>query len=121
MIQHIYIVKSKTNPDFLELFYSKIYADAYINKFKEVDETLYSKTKPVFESQVNQEIYYVYKIDEDKQLGKIIATKFFDNYFIKSFNLLDSNLESYLRDKIKITEEEIKSQKIRLEKQSHNL
>ncbi len=114
MTQHIYIVKSKKNPDFLELFYSKIFADKYINYFKEIDNTLYSQTKPVLESQTNDKLYYVYKTNKPISIGKITAIKFLKNYFIKSFTTDDVALDDFLKNKIIITEDEIKAQKIRL-------
>ena len=113
MTQHIYIVKSKKNPDFLELFYSKIFADNYINYFKEADPTLYSQTKPVLESQTNQNLFTAYR--ENKEIGKITAIKFLKNYYIKSFTTDDNALDDFLKNKIVITEDEIEAQKIKLD------
>lgn len=121
MTQHIYIVKSKKNPDFLELFYSKIFADSYISNFKEVDPTLYSQTKPILESQTNDKLYYVYKIDKPISIGKITAVKFLKNYYIKSFTTDDKILDDFLKDKNVITENEIKAQKIKLVAINKNL
>ena len=122
MTQHIYIVKSKKNPDFLELFYSKIFADNYISNFKEADPTLYSQTKPVLESQTNDKLYYVYNVckpsvckqDNHKAIGKITAIKFLKNYYIKSFTSDDVALDDFLKNKNVITEKEIEAQKIKL-------
>lgn len=112
MTQHIFIVKSKKNPDFLELFYSKIFADAYISNFKEADPTLYLQTKPVLESQTNQKLFTVYR--ENKPIGKITAIKFLKNYYIKSFTTDDVALDDFLKNKIVITEDKIETQKIKL-------
>lgn len=112
MTQHIFIVKSKKNPDFLELFYSKIFADAYISQFKEVDSSLYSQTKPVLESQTNDNLFTAYR--ENKPIGKITAIKFLKNYYIKSFTTDDEALDDFLKNKIVITEKEIEAQKIKL-------
>ena len=121
MTQHIYIVKSKKNPDFLELFYSKIFADNYINYFKEADPTLYSQTKPVLESQINDKLYYVYKMNKKISIGQITATKFFDKYFIKSYQTDDVVLDDFLKNKNVITEKEIEARKIKLIEINKNL
>ena len=121
MTQHIYIVKSKKNPDFLELFYSKIFADNYINFFKQADPTLYSQTKPVLESQTNDKLYYVYKINKPISIGKITAIKFLNKYYIKTFTTDDVVLDDFLKNKIVITENEIEAQKIKLVEINKNL